>query len=234
MSANWYPSDKKELEKTISRFMTSVKGKETIHGLVVPHAGYTYSGPTAGKTYSYLQNKKIEKAVVFGPSHYVGFSGLATLEKIETPFGKMKITKDKFLKLEKEHSVENQIPFLQYLGVEEVLPIVVGQISVEDAEKIAKEFLEKYSSYLFIFSTDLSHFLAYKEAVEKDKNTIKIIEDLDLKKVEEMDACGIYPLLICMQMCKLKKWKPKLVEYKNSGDVIGDKSSVVGYAGFRF
>ncbi len=231
--SNWYSENKEELKQTIKSYLHKVPNKKT-NGLIVPHAGFIYSGSVAGEAYSYLQNVKIDKAIVFGPSHYISFSGLATLKKIETPFGRMKITKTDLPKLQKEHSVENQIPFLQYLNVKEVLPIVVGNIDIKQAENIAKEFLKKYRSYLFVFSTDLSHFLAYKDAVKKDKNTIKIIESLDLEKVNEIDACGIYPLLICVLMCKSKKWSPKLIKYKNSGDITREKESVVGYGAFYF
>ena len=152
--------------------MHEVKVKE-VHGLIVPHAGYSYSGEIAGKAFSLLKNKNIKKAIIFGPSHYQTFKGISALSKFETPLGKINIPKNSFNKIPHEHSIENQIPFLQKLGVNEILPIAVGQINMNEAEEIAKQFLEEDA--IFIFSTDLSHALEYNEAVKKDRKTIDTI-----------------------------------------------------------
>ena len=230
---SWYPQSKEELNKVLEKFIKTDKKIKEVHGLIVPHAGYEFSGEIAGRAFGLLMDEKIEKAVVLGPSHYVGFEGVRACEKLETPLGKVKIIENDFLKIYYEHSVENQIPFLQKLNPDiEVLPLVVGEISNEEAEKIAEKFLEIDAVY--IFSTDLSHFLPYEEAIKKDKQTIKIIENLDLNNFENIDACGKFPLLVLMHLCKLKNWKPKLIEYKNSRDIIGDKNSVVGYASLYF
>lgn len=241
----WYSSNKNELNKMLEDFL-SVKTKskinskeKDIHGLIVPHAGYIYSGAIAGKAFSLLKSREFNRAIIFGPSHYQTFKGIASIENIETPLGKVNLSKDKdsLPKIPYEHSVQNQIPFLQKLNPDiKILPIAVGEISLNDAEKIAKQFIDenKKKDTIFIFSTDLSHFLPYEQAVKKDKETIDIITTLNESKLDKIDACGIYSLLILFKMCKLKSWKPKLIEYKNSGDIIGDKSSVVGYAGFMF
>jgi len=235
---NWFPNNKEELERILGSFLSyNAKTKtniKDIHGLIVPHAGYEYSGEIAGKAFSLLKNKEenIRKAIIFGPSHYKSFRGIAALENIQTPLGEIKITKNNLPRLPHEHSVENQIPFLQRLNVKEILPIVVGQISLEEAEDIAKQFLKEDA--IFIFSTDLSHFLLYDQAVNKDSSSIDIISNLKEKEFSNIDACGFYPLLILLHMCKIKSWKPALIEYKNSGDITGDKTSVVGYASFHF
>lgn len=228
----WYPQNKKELDKILEEFLISELKVKEIHGLIVPHAGYSFSGKIAGKAFSLIK-KKIDKAVILGPSHYVGFHGIKSVGEIETPFGKVKVIKNDFPELNNEHSVENQIPFLQKLNSQaEILPLVVGEISESEAKEIAEKITDMNAVY--IFSTDLSHFLPYEQAIKKDKKTIEIIEKLDLSKWNEIDACGIFPLLIMMNLCKLKNWKPHLVEYKNSGDVTGDKTQVVGYASFWF
>ncbi len=244
MYNKWYPQNKNELNKVLNEDMLEIpkikNGKiKEIHGIIVPHAGYEFSGTITGKAFSLLKNKKINKSVVLGPSHYIGFYGLMILEKIETPLGKIKIIGDyegfeTLKKLEYEHSLDNQIPFLQKINPKiEVLPLVVGEVSDTDAEEIAKKLLENKDT-LFIFSTDLSHFLPYEQAVKTDRQTIKIIENLDFKRIREIDACGRFPLMIMMHLCRLKDWKPKLIEYKNSGDITGDKSSVVGYGSWVF
>lgn len=229
--ANWYPNDKEELKKSIKSYLSKAN-KIKVHGLIVPHAGYIYSGKIAGKAYSYLQNKKFKNILVFGPSHYAIFYGIASLEKIKTPLGNLNIPKNDLRKLEYEHSVDNQIPFLQYLHINNVLPVVVGDITHDNSKDIVKQFNKKDT--LYIFSTDLSHFLPYKECIKEDKETIKIIENLDMAKYPKINACGKNVLKILFALCKQNKWKPKLIEYKNSGDITKDKSSVVGYASFRF
>lgn len=247
MSSAWYPQNKRELSKVLDEFMKGVSdnkfsdgwvGGKTIkpkdvHGLVVPHAGYQFSGAIAGKAFALLKNQKNNKAIVLAPSHYAAFRGLMSLSEIKTPLGEIKIIPNNYKKINYEHAIDNQIPFLQKLGFKEVLPLVVGQINKEEAKKIAGD-LVKYKDIIFIISTDLSHFLSYDEAVKNDKKSVKIIENLDIEKFSELDACGHFPLLIMMYLCELKNWKPKLIEYKNSGDVIGDKSQVVGYANFWF
>ena len=231
----WFPENKEKLDKLLE-FLLSFKVKDIkeVHGLIVPHAGYAYSGEIAGKAFSLLKNKKFKKAIIFGPTHYVGFKGLASLSNLETPLGKVNIKDNFYQKLPKEHSIENQIPFLQKINKDiEILPLVVGNISLKEAGEIAKQFsIEKDT--LFVFSTDLSHFLPYEKAESTDRETIKIIEGLDIRKQKEIDACGQFPLLIALNLCKKKGWKPMLIDYKNSGDVSGDKSSVVGYASFVF
>lgn len=230
----WYPSDKNELNKILNYLLSKKpETSQEIHGLIIPHAGYAYSGEIAGKAFSLLKNKKINKALIFGPSHYKSFKKISSVEKIETPLGKAKITSNNFPKISYEHSVENQIPFLQKLNPNiEILPFVVGKITKKEALKISKQFADEQT--IFIFSTDLSHFLTYEQAVKTDKQSIKIIENLEIENWGKIDACGIFPLLIAMNLCKIKNWKPKLIEYKNSGDITGDKNFVVGYVSFIF
>ncbi len=226
---SWYPQDKKELNELLNKLIQGTSKR--IHGLIVPHAGYEFSGKIAGKAFAMLKNNKKTKAVVIGPSHYTGFEGVRALKEIETPLGKIKVIKNNFKTLDYEHSIDNEIPFLQKLGFKEILPLVAGEISNEQAEEIAIE-ISKIKDAVYIFSTDLSHFLPYAEAVKEDKQTIKAIENLENKN--KINACGKNALMILISLCKLKNYKPKLMEYKNSGDIIGDKNSVVGYASFYF
>ena len=240
---NWYPQNKKELNQVLDEFLQGEAKK--IHGLIAPHAGYEFSGEIAGKAFAMLKKNKKIKAIVIGPSHYIGFTGIRAIKNIETPLGKVKIMKHNFningCGIHKnpqevfiyEHSIENQIPFLQKLGFKEILPLVIGEINKEQAKEIAKE-ISKIKDSIYIFSTDLSHFFPYDTAVKKDKETIRIIENLDFKNQDKIDACGKNALMILMELCRLKKYKPRLIEYKNSGDITGNKSEVVGYTSFSF
>lgn len=239
MPNDWYPQDKKELNKLLdSCILEKPKIKlEKINGLIVPHAGYVYSGAVAGKSFSLLKNKKISKAIILSPSHYISLAGITSHNQPswQTPLGSIKIAKSNFPKsdISKEHAIGNQIPFLQKLRFKESLPLVVGEISMQEAKQAAEE-LSKIKDAVFIISTDLSHFLPYDYAVKKDKQTIEAIESLKEDKLTENSACGVFPLLVLIELCKLKGWKPKLIEYKNSGDITGDKSGVVGYASMVF
>ncbi len=231
----WYPQDKEELEKLLLQYLISDKKLNKVNGLVVPHAGYFYSGAIAGRTFA-LVKEKVEKAIILGPSHSIPlFSAITSKEKYwETPLGKIVLFNENFptADINQEHSITNQIPFLQKLNIKKIMPLMIGEINAKQAEQIA----EKISAInaLYVFSTDLSHFLSYEQAVKKDKQTINIIENLDINNFQKIDACGIYPLLILFYLCKIKNTKPKLIIYKNSGDVTGDKTSVVGYASFWF
>ncbi len=234
----WYPSNKQELESFIDNSFKrkpNIKPKK-INGLIVPHAGYEYSGMIAGKAFSLLKGKRLDKAIIIGPSHYVYLFDAMTsnLEEWSTPIGKTKLGKINLLAgdIEQEHSIKNQVPFLQKLGIKEIIPIMIGKITDEQAKELAKKIAKIKA--LYIFSTDLSHFLEYEKAKEIDKKTIDIIEKLDMENFKDIDACGYFPLMVLFELCKIKKTRPKLIEYKNSGDIVDDKSAVVGYSSFWF
>jgi len=250
----WYPSDPEKLKQDIENYLSEAEkdekvqekksqiktGKQKIHGLIVPHAGYDFSGSVAAKAYSLLKNKeeksKFKKAIILAPSHQAIFRGVSSVYKLETPLGEMPITKNSYSPGSYEHAVDNQIPFLQYLGVEEVLPLVIGQVSMSEIDSIAKEILKKKDNEtIIIVSTDLSHFLSYKQAQIIDQTSIRIIESLK-DSPEDIDACGRAALLIMMEACRQENWKPELIEYKNSADTMPSlgKEKVVGYASMVF
>jgi len=247
---DWYPQNKEQLIKVLDSFLVSNKVKQIVNGVIIPHAGYAFSGEIAGKAFSLLkdknQNNKSKTAIILSPSHYIPLEGIATHNKAQwqTPLGAININKNiqnlstQKLNLSQEHAIDNQIPFLQKLGFKEILPLLVGEISLEQAKQIAEQLLPYLKNSILIISTDLSHFLPYEKAIAKDIQTIKTIEALDTNKLINLEnsACGIYPLLILIEICKLRNLnlKPKLLEYKNSGDITLDKSQVVGYASFAF
>ena len=233
----WYPENKQILKEDLEDYIKPLKIKpRKLNGIIVPHAGYQFSGAITGKAMELLKHKKIKKAIIIGPSHYVYFNDVLTSNREfwETPLGKIKLFNDDFLRadIRQEHSIANQVPFLQKIGIKEIMPLMIGQITLEQAGEIADK-ISKIKA-LYVFSTDLSHFLPYEDAVKKDKQTIQDIENLNADKFSKLDACGLHPLLILLHLCKIKKTKPKLIEYKNSGDITGDKADVVGYSSFYF
>ncbi|RPH52759.1 MAG: AmmeMemoRadiSam system protein B [Desulfobacteraceae bacterium] len=256
-AGSFYPSDKAQIEQTIG-ILTS-KAKETpftapsgksLKALILPHAGYIYSGLTAAHASMVLSEKQFSKVILMGPDHRVGFSGCAISDSdiYETPLGPVRLHKDaEKLRLKKElfhlipvsdkneHSLEVVLPFLQtYLNKFEIVPIVVGSA---DYNKIAGAIDPILDDNTFLVaSSDLSHYLPYKEAVGRDRETISMILNLEKEKLLKRDnsACGKIPVLTILSLAGKYRWKPVLIHYSNSGDTAGERSRVVGYASIAF
>ena len=245
----FYPAERFELKQMIESFLesskkTSVNGK--LKGLIVPHAGYIYSGPVAGVGYRLLKenNPDAENVFLIGPSHSERFYGVAqaTNEYWQTPFGKIEMEQLKENQIVKnynnahlkEHSLEVQLPFLQtVLKKFRVYALLTGDMSARlFAAELQKEIDD---SSIIIASSDLSHYHSYSEAMRIDNTANKAIPSMDVYNVESfVEACGKEAILTLMQIAKIKKWKGKFLDYKNSGDTSGDKSRVVGYGCYAF
>lgn len=256
-AGSFYPSGKSEIGQTIE-ILTS-KTKETrftapsgksLKALILPHAGYIYSGLTASHASIVLNENRFSKVILMGPDHRVGFAGCAISDSdiYETPLGRIKIHEDASkLRLQKElfhsiplsdkneHSLEVVLPFLQtYLKKFELVPIVAGAGDYNKIAEAIDPLLDNKT--LLVASSDLSHYLPYGEAVVKDKETINMIFNLEKEKLIKNDnsACGKIPVLTIMSLAGKYGWKPVLIHYSNSGDTAGDRSRVVGYASIAF
>ncbi len=218
--------------------------------LIVPHAGYVYSGPIAASAYASLAPLRatIRKVVLLGPTHRVAVRGLAAPEStaFDTPLGSIPIDatlERQVLELPQvqrseaahalEHSLEVQLPFLQSMLDEfSLLPLAVGMASdVEVAEVL--DLVWGGAETLIVISSDLSHYHPYAEAQRLDHATAKQIVALEPLASHEQ-ACGATPvngLLLCAQRRGLH---PRLLDLRNSGDTAGDRSRVVGYGAFAF
>ena len=233
-SGSFYPSSPEEIISLLTNFFQKVKEdylfqekikeikKQEIHGIISPHAGYIFSGQTAAYAFSVLKEAINKKRNIFilGPSHYLYFDFVAFFDKPHLP----------------EHSLEVQLPFLQFISPKidfQIIPLLFGDLNKEEIFSVAKILNEYQENSLFIISTDLSHYLPIEEAKKEDEQTIKAIELLKIEK-EKINACGLIPVLTCLKICQLNNWQPKLLHYSTSGEVIGDYSSVVGYASFLF
>ena len=259
-SGSFYPSGRKELKSMIDKFLKSVSYKETIErekiiGLISPHAGYIYSGPIAAYSFKLLEGLDIKTVILIGRSHHGYFKGgiIDNREGWETPLGMVKIEKNIFTKLYKkknffvdrnlidcEHCIEVEIPFLQcVLKNFEIFPILVGDSSKENIEKIANdiyEVLKGDKNWIIVVSTDLSHYYPYDIAKQKDlllletlktKNLNLLYKYLENRKIE---MCGDAAVLILLKISeKFLNFEVKILNYANSGDTGGDKSKVVGY-----
>lgn len=249
VAGEFYSSDKNTLENSINSHLNLAKQGDVknLKALVSPHAGYIYSGPVAAYGFDLLKNKNYKTIIILGPTHYVPFTGvsIANYSHYRTPLGLVKLS-EKINELKKEsffvsnnfihrneHSVEVQIPFLQVvLSDFEIIPIVVGNVDSEEIADILIKYIDDET--LIIASSDLSHYYSYGEAVNKDKNCIHSIPNLDFLEMEKCEACGKLPILILMNIAKKLDWKGKLLDYRNSGDTQGNKEKVVGYASIAF
>ncbi len=206
-----------------------------ISGLIVPHAGWIYSGKTAYVTHRLLKRTKPEKIALLGPSHRAFFhTAYRDMNDLwASPLGNTPIIHDNhFLGHpfvhDAEHSLEVQLPFIQHFSPQSsLLPLVVGHITDLQADEFAR-WLE---GYFLIISTDLSHYHPLDEARRLDSLSIRQIENLD---PADVDACGINPLRIAFAFMRKHNLKPRLIDYSTSAETSGDASAVVGYAGFWF
>lgn len=268
----FYPGDKHMLKQNILRYIASVEFDEDVRGqlsgkdlkgIIVPHAGYIYSGGVAGCGYHLLKNlpKDIEwKVLLLGPSHHIPFNGAAPYPDgiWKTPLGEVTVkdirgeidngdssdtggsaSEEIFLSVPEahteEHSLEVQVPFLQVALDKFVLyPVACGSVRPDFLADEVLEFVKR-DDVLVVVSSDLSHFLEYDEAEKVDRKTLDAILSMDVAKViERGDACGIKGILAMMFLAEKLGLKPVLLDYKNSGDTAGDKSRVVGYGSVAF
>jgi hypothetical protein len=185
-----------------------------------------------------------------GPDHKIGFNNCAitNADAYETPLGLVRLNNDAVKLRENsdlfqyvpesdgvEHSLEVVLPFLQkYLNKFELIPVVMSRGNVNRIEKALNPLLDKNT--LVVVSSDLSHYLPYSQAVDKDKETINMILNLQSNDILKSynSACGKLPILVLLNMAKRYGWKPILLHYSNSGDTVGGQSRVVGYATIAF
>lgn len=223
--------------------------------LVSPHAGLVYSGPVAAHGYRLLRHRPLDLIVLVGPSHYVPFQGVSIWPRgaFDTPFGALAIDETAAEALMKrcpavhavpeahgrEHSLEMQLPFLALLaGDVPILPLVMGQQTRETAFALGDALADLGGTRraLLVASSDLTHFLDARTAARLDAVVVRAVEDVDadgLMTVLERrpdHACGGGPMVSVLHAARLGgATRGEALRYADSGDVSGDKSSVVGY-----
>jgi MEMO1 family protein len=216
--------------------------------LVVPHAGYIYSGPVAARAYEELRGARgmVRRVVLLGPVHRVPVRGLAApgAEAFETPLGTIPVDRAALRSLESlaqvvksdpahamEHSLEVQLPFLQaVLGEFALVPLAVGMASVAEVAEVL-ERLWGGAETLIVISTDLSHYHSYDEARSVDATTLARIAAY-ATDIDHEEACGATPLNGLLYFAKKRAMPVRLIAACNSGDTAGDKDRVVGYSSF--
>lgn len=253
----FYPADERKLKDEIKFLLDAAIGEEisaNVAAIVVPHAGYIYSGRTAAYAYNIIRNKNYETVVVISPSHREYFPGVSVYngDAYKTPLGvipvntKMReeLTKDARLIFQgiqghrQEHALEVQLPFLQMILKDfTIVPVVIGDQKEmflnELSDRLAKIVDDKT---LIVASSDLSHFHSKEQADRLDSVVEKRIREFDYKTLlrdlhnNNCEACGGGPIVAAMRTADLLNVrKAKVLNRSDSGDVTGDNSEVVGY-----
>jgi AmmeMemoRadiSam system protein B len=246
---------RRHLDSVPPEALRTVPQDATLIALVAPHAGLMYSGPVAAHAYGLLQSRAFETIVLVGPSHYLGFDGASIwpLGAFETPLGDLRVDRDLAAAIAtrcplvadlpeahgREHSLEMQLPFLAALAPETpIVPIVMGFQTRDTAFALADGIAAAAGErrVLLVASSDLSHFHDARTAAILDHDVITRVDALDdeglmaLLERRAEHACGGGPMVTVLRAARaLGASESAVLRYADSGDVSGDKSSVVGY-----
>lgn len=258
VAGTFYPADPVRLRGMVTRFLNTATSPRlraavspdtiipTPKAIIVPHAGYTYSGQIAAAAYVQVASlaEQIERVVMLGPAHTMAIQGLATTSAnaFQTPLGNVAIDKkgvQQALSLPyvqvvdeahtREHSLEVHLPFLQeVLGEFSLVPFLVGHASQADVAEVI-DLLWGGSETLVVISSDLSHFLDYDHARKLDAATCEAIEKLRPDDIERVQACGRRPIQGLLRSAQQHNLSAVTLDLRNSGDTAGMKDRVVGY-----
>lgn len=252
VSGMFYPGEAGELHRQVQGYLRdAASGTHNPKAVIVPHAGYIYSGPVAATAYASLapRRRRIERVVLLGPSHRVPLEGMAvsSAEFFATPLGDIPIDREAvqhLLTLPQvrimdeahllEHSLEVQLPFLQEtLGEFRLVPIVVGDSSPDEVAEVL-ELLWGGEETLLVISSDLSHYQDYETARRLDRATSDAIEALAPQRIHYDDACGRNPVNGLLLAARRRGLHASTLDLRNSGDTAGPRDRVVGYGAYVF
>ncbi len=257
-AGSFYPDDREALTALIEKYTrlagdarNSLPADQKLFALILPHAGYPYSGPVAAHAIKALENQPIKKIILMGPDHRIGFFGCAVPDAsfFRTPLGDIPVHPDaerlirqhpalfKALPLsaDREHCLEVVLPFLQHsLHDFQIIPLIVGKIDPRALVQAVDAVRD--SETLVVASSDLSHYLPYDAAKQKDEKTLHQILNLDAEQLaaRQNAACGTIPIQALILLARRGNWQPEVLQYANSGDTAGPKDRVVGYAAIAF
>jgi AmmeMemoRadiSam system protein B len=254
----FYPLDAAELSEQVTNLLNENKLDKNFNdvlGIIVPHAGYIYSGKSAAIAYNVLkENRDFETAIILSPSHHEYFSGISIFDGnfYQTPLGNIPINKELATEIvnvsktitfsnkghKKEHAIEVQLPFLQTIKRDfSIVPIVIGNQStqfLQDLSNVLSQIVD--GRVVIIVSSDLSHFHKKEKAFEMDKIVVDRINNMEFPELyndlanNNCEACGgggIVALLECADI--IGEYKAEVLSHTDSGEVSNDNSSVVGY-----
>lgn len=254
VAGQFYPASSNELATQVNDYLESastILPDQQPKALIVPHAGYIYSGPVAASAFKQLYPfaNKIKRVVLLGPSHRVPLYGIATTSasSYRTPLGNIPLDHDSIRQIESlpqvqqldqahewEHSLEVQLPFLQQILEDFTLvPLVVGQADTGEIAEVIDDYIDDRES-LVVVSSDLSHYHDYIQAQKIDEQTASAIETLDDGAVSDEGACGRYPVKGLLASARHHHLQVKTLDLRNSGDTAGSRDRVVGYGAWVF
>ena len=247
----FYPADPRQLAHDVQQLLTAARPHAlTPKALIVPHAGYIYSGAIAATAYAALRPiaEHIRRVVLLGPTHRVAVRGLALPEAdaFDTPLGRVMLDTAAAHAIAHlpqvivnaqahalEHSLEVQLPFLQSILPDfTLLPLAVGMASAEEVAEVL-DALWGGEETLIVISSDLSHYLPYATAQRVDGETVQSILDLR-QPIAHDHACGGTPISGLIVAAQKHQLTPHLLDLRNSGDTAGSRDEVVGYAALAF
>jgi AmmeMemoRadiSam system protein B len=252
VAGSFYPRESKELKTAVDALLSQAPRlrKPRLASVITPHAGYIYSGPVAAKAFAAVAatDAVFRRALLLGPAHYVPVSGVAAPSStaFATPLGEVPLDRDAIASLVEaglvsiddrahapEHSLEVELPFLQtVLGQFTLIPLLVGDAEPTPVAAIVDAVLDERT--LLVVSTDLSHYLGYASAQERDLATAETIEQLGFDRLGPYDACGFAALNGALCAASGRQWRVERLDLRNSGDTRGDRGSVVGYGAWTF
>lgn len=241
-AGTFYPANKNELETLIESYKIS-EPKYYSRAVIVPHAGYKFSGQLAAKGIQLLK-KEVKNIFIFAPAHYERIFGCSVCDydKFETPLGDIEVNKEltKEIKklcecnignfvFEREHSIEVLLPLIKkYLPETKIIPVLYGCENFKNLEETIEHFYEDEKN-AFIISSDLSHFYPEKESNKIDNYTAKMIEENNTANFEQEQACGAVGICGLIEFAKKKGFSLIRAGLSNSAAITGDSSRVVGY-----
>jgi len=269
VAGQFYPGRKDDLKNMIKTCIEHkygpgsqpIKSSQKVFGIICPHAGYVYSGPTACHSYKSISSQNPELAIVIGPNHFGVGKDAATMvdAQWETPLGMVQVDsesakeiaeKSKFIEIDEyshsqDHSLEVQIPMLQSILSNEfqILPIILRAQDIETARDVGNAVYEiaKKKNAIIVASSDFTHYEENSFAHLQDKALIEPILEMNIERFyqvlieKRVTACGYGAMASAMIACKnLGATKGELLSYATSGDVSGDTESVVGYGAIKF
>jgi MEMO1 family protein len=255
VSGLFYPANPAALRRQVETLMAGAHARIPIGGepkaLVVPHAGYEYSGPVAASAYARIAPiaARIRRVVLFGPAHRAAFRGIAypVADRLLTPLGAVAVDREVLVSLsdlpqihcvdrafDGEHCLEVQLPFLQTLLRDfRVVPLLVGMAEPEQVAQVIDR-LWGGAETLILVSSDLSHYLDYETAARLDRDTARAIERLEPQALDHESACGATPLCGLLLEARRRGLAATTLDLRSSGDTAGPRDRVVGYGAYAF
>ena len=269
VAGQFYPDRKEDLENMIKYCIEhkygpgsdSIESNEKIFGIICPHAGYVYSGPTACHSYKSIAFQNPELVIIIGPNHFGVGKDAATMidAQWQTPLGMIQVDSEsakqvaeisKFIEIDEyshsqDHSLEVQVPMLQETLSNDfqILPIILRAQDIKIAIDVGNAVAEiaKKKNAIIVASSDFTHYEENSFAHQQDKALIEPILEMNVERFYQVlnerrvTACGYGAMASTMIACKnLGAKKGKLLSYTTSGDVSGDTESVVGYGAIKF